>query len=60
VMRVNPLTYGMAALREGLYFAHPASLGAAPGFALTIPVSIAFAAFAFILAARVARRNLVF
>lgn len=57
-MRVNPLTYGMAALREGLYFAEPGALGPMPGFALSAAVAIVFAVVMFGLAARVARRSL--
>ncbi len=58
VMRINPLTYQMAALRKALYLAYPATaIGALPPFALTIPVSILFAIAAFAAAARIARRT---
>jgi len=56
IMHLNPLTYGMAALRKGLYLAEPAALGAGPGLRFSIIVSIAFAVAAFALASRVARR----
>jgi ABC-2 type transport system permease protein len=58
IMRVNPLTYQMAALRKGLYLAYPAAIaGGLPPFPLTVPVSIAFAIVAFVLATLVARRS---
>jgi ABC-2 type transport system permease protein len=54
-MRLNPLTYAMSALREGLYLAEPgAALDSLP-LGPSIAVAIAFAAFAFLLAARAAR-----
>jgi ABC-2 type transport system permease protein len=56
IMRLNPLTYGMAALRKGLYLAEPAAIVAGPGLRFSILVSIAFAVAAFALASRVARR----
>ncbi len=56
IMRLNPLTYGMAALRTGLYLAEPAAIVAGPGLRFSILVSIAFAVAAFALASRVARR----
>ena len=58
VMRINPLTYQMAALRKGLYLAYPAAaIGALPPFSLSIPVSIGFAIVAFAVASRVASRT---
>jgi ABC-2 type transport system permease protein len=56
-MRLNPLTYGMAALRDGLYLAHPEGLHAMPAFAGSFTVALAFAALTFLLASRVARRS---
>jgi ABC-2 type transport system permease protein len=57
-MRLNPLTYPMAALRKGLYLAYPAApAGGLPPFALSLPISIAFAIVAFAIAARVAQRS---
>jgi ABC-2 type transport system permease protein len=56
VMRLNPLTYGMAALRRALYLSAPAATGAVPPFALSIVVTILFAIVAFSAATVVARR----
>ena len=55
-MRLNPLTYGMAALRESLYLGRPAALGHLPPFGASVAVAIGFAVLTFALAARVARR----
>jgi ABC-2 type transport system permease protein len=55
-MRLNPLTYAMAALRNGLYLADPAAVGSAAPMASSVTIAIAFALFAFLLATRVARR----
>ena len=59
LMRVNPLTYGMAALREALYMGRPGAAGSLPNFALSCAVAIVFAIAMFMLAARVARRATV-
>jgi ABC-2 type transport system permease protein len=56
-MRLNPLTYGMAALRRGLYLAEPGAIGAAPPMLSSVAISIVFALAAFLLASRVARRT---
>jgi ABC-2 type transport system permease protein len=53
--RLNPVTYGVDALRQGLYFAEPASSGATMPMGTSVAIAIAFAAFTFILATRVAR-----
>src|SRR5208337_2277665 len=53
--RLNPLTYAVDALRRGLYLAEPASSGATMPMGSSVAIAIAFAAFAFILATRVAR-----
>ena len=58
-MRLNPLTYGMAALRRALYLAKPQTLGALPGAGLSVAISVAFAAAAMWAAARVAQRSQV-
>jgi ABC-2 type transport system permease protein len=55
-MRLNPLTYGLAALREGLYVGRPGSARSLPNFALSCTVAIIFAVATYALAARVARR----
>ncbi|HUY18023.1 MAG TPA: ABC transporter permease [Candidatus Binataceae bacterium] len=58
IMRLNPLTYQMAALRKGLYLAYPATLtGGLPRFALTVPIAIGFAIVAFVMATVVAQRS---
>jgi len=57
VMRLNPLTYAMAALREGLYFHRSAALGPVPPFGWSLVVAVAFAMLAFMGAARVARNS---
>ena len=55
-MRLNPLTYAMAALRRGLYLAEPGAIGVTMPLGSSVAIAIAFAAFAFILATRVARK----
>ena len=55
-MRLNPLTYGIAALRRVLYLEIPAGAGSVPGLAPALGVTLAFAALAFLVAARAARR----
>lgn len=59
IMRLNPLTYGMAALREALYFDRPGAAGSLPGFAFSLAVAIVFAVVMYLLAARVARHATV-
>lgn len=59
VMWLNPLSYGMAALRRALYLAEPHSTNALPGAAASLVVTIVFAAAAMWLAARVAQRSQV-
>ena len=53
--RLNPLTYAVTALREGLYVAEPSAIGHAMRFGPSVAIAVAFAAFAFMLATRVAR-----
>jgi ABC-2 type transport system permease protein len=55
-MRLNPLTYGMAALRESLYTGNRGEMGSLPSIALSVAIAIAFAVATFALAARTARR----
>jgi ABC-2 type transport system permease protein len=57
LMRINPLTYGMAALREALYMGKPNEIGSLPNFVLCATVACVFAAAMYILAARVASRS---
>jgi ABC-2 type transport system permease protein len=56
-MRINPLTYGVAALREGLYANQPGTTGSLPNFAVSVAIAIAFATIMYALAVRVARRS---
>jgi ABC-2 type transport system permease protein len=56
VMRVNPMTYGMAALRESLYLAHPGALGSLPNLTFSALLTVAFAAVTYLGAVRVASR----
>ena len=58
-MTLNPLTYGMAALRRALYLAEPHSPAALPGAAVSVGITIVFAAVAMWFAARVAQRSQV-
>jgi ABC-2 type transport system permease protein len=58
-MRLNPLTYGMAAIRQSLYIAEPALAGPTAGFGPSVAIAVAFAALAYLLAARTARRAVV-
>jgi ABC-2 type transport system permease protein len=55
-MRLNPLTYGMAALRESLYGGNRGAMGSLPSMALSVTIATAFAIATFALAARTARR----
>ncbi len=57
LMRVNPLTYGMAALRRSLYLGNPASAGAVPGLGPALGITLAFGILAFLAAADAARRS---
>jgi ABC-2 type transport system permease protein len=55
-MRANPLTYGVAALREALYMGQPGVANSLPNFALACAIAIVFAFVMYALASRVARR----
>ena len=57
VMHLNPLTSGMAALRRCLYLSDPVAAGPLPPLAWCVVVSAAFAAIAFLAAARTASRS---
>jgi len=56
IMRINPLTYGMAALRESLYAGSRGGMVTLPSMVLSLTVAIVFAIATFALAARTARR----
>ncbi len=53
---MNPLTYAVAALRHGLYLGEPSAAAAFAPMGASVAIAIAFAALAFAMAARVARR----
>ncbi len=59
VMRVNPLTYGMAALRRCLYLGNPGAAGHVPGLAPALGITVLFGILAFIAATDAARRSTV-
>jgi ABC-2 type transport system permease protein len=56
VMRANPLTYGMAALRRSLYADNASAVSALPGLTLALSVTTGFAAISFLAAVAIARR----
>ncbi|MBI3077460.1 MAG: ABC transporter permease [Deltaproteobacteria bacterium] len=58
-MRLDPLTYGMAALRRCLYLGDPAAAGAVPALAPSLAITAAFAVLAFLAAVVSARRSAV-
>jgi ABC-2 type transport system permease protein len=55
LMAVNPLTYGVAALRRCLYLGEPSLLGDLPAMGVSIAVTVVFAAATLLAAARMAR-----
>jgi len=57
LMLINPLTYGMAALRRCLYLSNPAAAGAVPPLGPSLLVSIVFCVLAFAMATRTAQRS---
>lgn len=56
IMTINPLTYGMAALRRCLYLGDAAAAGTVPPMGLSIAVTLAFCIVTFAGAVRVASR----
>ena len=54
IMRLDPLTYGMSALRQSLYLAHPGALGSLPNLTFSAILTVAFAAVTYLGAVRVA------
>jgi ABC-2 type transport system permease protein len=56
VMRANPLTYGLAALRRTLYFRETAS-GGLPSLSVCLVVSVLFAIVMFVIASAIASRE---
>jgi ABC-2 type transport system permease protein len=56
VMRLNPLTYGMAALRRALYSGNAAAVSALPGLGPALVVTACFAGASLVAATAMARR----
>jgi ABC-2 type transport system permease protein len=59
LMRLDPLTYGMAALRRCLYLGRPDAVGNVPGLVPSVAVSVLFCALAFLGAVATASRSSV-
>jgi ABC-2 type transport system permease protein len=57
LMRLNPLTYGMAALRGCFYIGNPTAVGSLPSILPSLIVTAAFAGGAFLLATATAQRH---
>jgi len=57
LMTINPLTYGMTALRRCLYLAKPAAAGALPALGPSLVISVVFCVVAFTFAVRSASRT---
>lgn len=57
LMRINPLTYGVAALRRTLYLNRPEAVSGLPGLEVSLLVMVAFALVAFLAAVRTAERS---
>jgi ABC-2 type transport system permease protein len=55
VMQINPMTYGLAAIRRTMYLLTPEKAGAAPSLAFSFGVTLLFSLVAFGLALRGAR-----
>ena len=56
-MRLNPRSYGMAALRRSLYLGAAVDACPVPGLKMAFAITVAFSAATFMLAASVARRS---
>jgi ABC-2 type transport system permease protein len=57
VMLANPLTYGLAGLREAMYWGNPSTVPPGPDFALCVIISGAFCAALFLLASVIATKR---
>jgi ABC-2 type transport system permease protein len=57
LMRLNPMTYGLAAIRRAIYLATPEKAGAAAGFTFSLAVTLAFSLLAFVIALRTAKNR---
>jgi ABC-2 type transport system permease protein len=56
-MRVNPLTYGMAAIRRCLYLGGPVIAGTVPPLGASLAITVTFCLLAFVAATGAARRG---
>ncbi|MEK7204937.1 MAG: ABC transporter permease, partial [candidate division NC10 bacterium] len=56
ISKVNPLTYGMAAIRRCLYLGSPAAAGAIPALGPSLAITVLFGLLAFVAATGAARR----
>ncbi len=56
-MQINPLTYGLAAIRRCLYLGNPAGAGAVPTLGLSLIVVLVFGGLAFAAAVHAATRK---
>ena len=54
LMRINPLSYGIAGLWRSIYFDRQSEISVLPGWGLIVTVSVGFAVVMFLLASRVA------
>jgi len=59
IMKINPMTYGMAALRRGLYLGTAGAADNLPGMTVSLAVLALFGGVCFGLATRLARRATV-
>ena len=57
IMQVNPLTYGVAALRRTLYLSAPEAVASLPGLWISLIIMIVFSGVCFSLAVRTAERS---
>jgi ABC-2 type transport system permease protein len=57
LMRLNPLTYGMAALRDCFYLGNPAVIGQLPSIFPSLLITVGFAGGSFLLATMTALRK---
>jgi ABC-2 type transport system permease protein len=57
VMKCNPVSYGVAALRQGLYWTQPQATADLPSKTVTMGVTIVFAVVMFVLSNMLARRT---
>jgi ABC-type polysaccharide/polyol phosphate export permease len=57
LMRINPITYGMAALRRCLYLGSDDAVGAIPALLPSLGITLLFGVVTIVLAAAMARRH---